>query len=219
MFALQVRGLRLASTTVGRGVITATRNGRSFVAASKASQGNDTYVRLGFAAVGVSSGVALGVVVAEVPSIRSVALELGLAAGVGTWLVVNRSPYPWMKEIAILSSVCSLGAFFFASRVNAALDDMVVEEGGSEVEETVQGVPYSKFLYLVPIAIAPLAHNLVTLASKQRSIKQTQTYLALAVAVTAGAIFQRVFLMEQVGLSLQSSASDQMIEQQQNCKH
>lgn len=179
---------------------------RSFLSSSHRPQALDGALKAGAAGGGAAIGILLGVGAAEIPSIKAVGLEMGAAAGVGAWLVMKRAPKPWIGEVILLGTACSIGAFFYASRVNDAFDrqvlDQEADDAAAESMESVQGIPSSKLLYLVPIALAPVAHNLVTVASKQKSFEQTKIYLILAGAVTMGAIIQRLYLMEEVGLGL-----------------
>ncbi|GBG29860.1 Hypothetical Protein FCC1311_060802 [Hondaea fermentalgiana] len=79
-----------------------------------------------------------------------------------------------------------------------ATKDTTQEESAKAT--TTRGIPYDKLIYLAPIAVAPIAHNLVTIAGAQSNFAKAKPFLLGAVAITFGAVAQRVYLMDDAGI-------------------
>jgi len=94
---------------------------------------------------------------------------------------------------------------FAAAALVIALERSLPNVEDDELERTatpleIFGVPVSKFVYFVPILVAPVAHNLVTMARAQQNFSRARPFLITAVAVTGGAICQRLYLMNDAGV-------------------
>mmetsp|Transcript_20964 Transcript_20964/g.53103 ORF Transcript_20964/g.53103 Transcript_20964/m.53103 type:complete len:173 (+) Transcript_20964:95-613(+) len=95
----------------------------------------------------------------------------------------------------------SLGAAAYRTRAAgiATVRAGAADSDGASMPARAAGVPLDKLAYLAPIAVAPIAHNLVTLGAA-RGARRAGPFLAGAGLVTVGAIVQRLWLMEDAGI-------------------
>ena len=69
---------------------------------------------------------------------------------------------------------------------------------GGPAPAKVHGIPAHALIYLTPILIAPVAHNLITLGGAKP--RWRGPFIAGAVGATAVAVGQRLYLLRDVGV-------------------
>jgi len=126
-------------------------------------------------------------------------LELAPAVLFGAAYMVRDKPW----GMPLMAGALALGGIGFVT--HAALTKLDPPQPHSEEEDkskqqTAAGIPYDKLVYLAPIAVAPIAHNLVTIAAAQNNFQKGKPFILGAVAVTFGAVAQRVYLMDDAGI-------------------
>jgi len=164
---------------------------------------------------GLLKRIAIGAVVGGIgtyaftPKLFSLYCEVGPLAAFAAYMIgdsynrkqnntnaVLTSPSISKRGFAVLLFGVSFALLGF-SMINSEKE--LSNSVNNSVDDTRQS-PTFKWMYLLPIAVAPVAHILISVGSKQGSYSKAKPFIVAAGMVTVGAVAQRIYLMEDAGI-------------------
>ena len=140
-------------------------------------------------------------------------LELGPAVAFGIAYLVKTKPaigVPVAVGVGLTVVAVGVTSQFLDDEVGApsarphSIDKPNEQELGAPQSTSILGyeLPSDRLVYIVPVALAPFAHILISLgiSSSKGSFVKAKPYVAGALLVTAGAFAQRIYLMNDAGI-------------------